>query len=237
MFQHQLVRGSLCTLSRLVLPVTLCHRLYWPTLQGRLRGAERLVTAPSLGRAALETPPSPAPHSLLRADAHRPHWLAPVSPSGWDRRWRTRPHSQPPSQPQERHRSLWPGFQLGWAAEPWEWRADGELKNSSPTQLDEEPVLGARPGDNVKTTLVFMLCSSIVSGPPPALSPGLTQILANTHGLTSSLEPGFAGTERETEPLAGPWSERAGEEQRASGSMRAPCTEQGQQPHSSLRTL
>ena len=97
------------------------------------------TTAPSPGVADLRPPPFPAPHSLLRAITHRPDWLAPVSPHGWDGCC----HSHIPScRASHRRGTTARGQASSWVGQqqPWEPRADGELKNSSLTQLDEEPI-------------------------------------------------------------------------------------------------
>lgn len=85
---------------------------------------------------------------------------------------------------------------------------------------------GTWPKDKVKTTLVVMFCPPVFSGPPSAfsstgtptcLSPGFTQILANSKRvsflLTTHWSWGLPALRWRLSPLAGLSSERAEEEQ------------------------
>lgn len=175
-----------------------------PAPQRRLRQAERLVacpvtTAPSSGRAALDPRlPFREPTLTGQTGSHLcPHAAGPAL---------THTATFPAAEPATEEGPQRPGFQLVGQRRPWERRANGELKNSSLAQLDEEPVPRDSAWDKVKTTLVFMFVypsfldhhlPSLVSVHPPAC-PGQQQMVSSLG--TNLMEPGFAGTEMETEP-------------------------------------
>lgn len=135
---------------------------------------------------------------------------------GWDRRWHAEPHPRCGPAAGEGPQAPWPGFQLGRAAAALGKSANGELKNSSLTQLEQGARFpGTRPGDEVETTFVLMFCSSIISRTPSAfLSVGAPTCLSRAshrawpaanriRPYRLTLEWGFVGTERQTEPSEG----------------------------------
>lgn len=101
------------------------------------------VVAPSSDWAALGPPPPPTPHSSLKAPTHRSDWPTPTSPAGWGpvlARRAPLPAAEPAAE--RDHRRCGQASSWGGQQQPWEHRANGELKNSRPTQLEwGSPVL------------------------------------------------------------------------------------------------